>query len=382
MNAERRMQNAEFRRVRRFVHSSFCVLHSAFVILLLAACSGAKQKPPEERIPVTVAVAQQKDIPLQIRAIGSVQPLATVAVRALVGGQLMNVWFREGDDVARGQRLFTIDPRPYQAALAQAQANLARDEAELRNSQSQAARYADLVKKDYVTKEEYDKMIAGADAARAVVAADRAAVETARLQLSYCDIRSPMAGRTGSLMVHPGNVVHASDTSPLVIINQVTPVYVQFSIPESQLGSLRARGMGNVPVTVMPQGGGAAIATGRLTFIDNSVDVTTGTITLKALFDNANRALWPGQYVTVAVTLQDRPNSVVIPSQAVQVGQRGQYVYVVKGDQSVEMRPVKVAEAVNQESIVESGVAPGETVVTDGQLRLTAKSKVDVKNSI
>jgi multidrug efflux system membrane fusion protein len=327
-------------------------------------------------------VAQQKDIPLQIRAIGSVQPLATVAVRALVGGQLMNVWFREGDDVARGQRLFTIDPRPYQAALAQAQANLARDEAELRNSQSQAARYADLVKKDYVTKEEYDKMIAGAEGARAVVAADRAAVETARLQLSYCDIRSPIAGRTGSLMVHPGNIVHANDTNPLVVINQVTPVYVQFSIPESQLGSLRARGMGNVPVTVMPQGGGAAIGAGRLTFIDNSVDVTTGTITLKALFDNANRALWPGQYVTVAVTLQDRPNSVVIPSQAVQVGQRGQYVYVVKGDQSVEMRPVKVAEAVNQQSIIESGVAPGETVVTDGQLRLTPKSKVDVKNAI
>jgi multidrug efflux system membrane fusion protein len=367
---------------KTFLHSSFCVLHSAFVVLILAACSGTKQKPPEERIPVTVAVAQQKDIPLQIRAIGSVQPLATVAVRALVGGQLMNVWFREGDDVARGQRLFTIDPRPYQAALAQAQANLARDEAELRNSQSQAARYADLVKKDYVTKEEYDKMIAGADAARAVAAADRAAVENARLQLSYCDIRSPMPGRTGSLMVHPGNIVHANDTNPLVVINQVTPVYVQFSIPESQLGPLRVRGMGNVPVTVMPQGGGATIATGRLTFIDNSVDVTTGTITLKGLFDNANRALWPGQYVTVAVTLQDRPNSVVVPSQAVQVGQRGQYVYVVKGDRSVEMRPVKVAEAVNQQSIIESGVAPGETVVTDGQLRLTPKSKVDVKNAI
>ena len=374
--------NAELRERRRFFHSAFCILHSAFVVLALAACSGTKQKPPEERIPVTVAVAQQKDIPLQIRAIGSVQPLATVAVRALVGGQLMNVWFREGDDVTRGQRLFTIDPRPYQAALAQAQANLARDEAELRNSQSQAARYGDLVKKDYVTKEEYDKMIAGAEGARAVVAADRAAVETARLQLSYCDLRSPMAGRTGSLMVHPGNIVHANDTNPLVVINQVTPVYVQFSIPEAQLGPLRARGMGNVPVTVMPQGGGATIATGRLSFVDNTVDVTTGTITLKALFDNANRALWPGQYVTVAVTLQDRPNSVVVPSQAVQVGQRGQYVYVVKGDQSVEMRPVKVAEAVNQLSIIESGVAPGETVVTDGQLRLTPKSKVDVKKPI
>jgi multidrug efflux system membrane fusion protein len=384
LNAERRMQNEELRKApsRRFLHSAFCVLRSAFVLVLLAACSGAKEKAPEERVPVTVAVAQQKDVPLQIRAIGSVQPLSTVAVRALAGGQLLRVWFREGEDVARGQRLFTIDPRPYEATLAQAQANLARDEAEYLNSQSQAVRYADLVKKDYVTKEEYDKIVSGAQAAKAVVAADRAAVENAQLQLSYCDIRSPMAGRTGSLMVHPGNMVHATDTNPLVIINQVTPVYVQFAIPEGQLGELRARGTSNVPVTVMPQGGGAVFATGRLSFIDNTVDVTTGTIALKGLFDNTSRALWPGQFVTVAVTLQNRPNSVVVPSQAVQVGQRGQYVYVVKEDRSVEIRTVKVADAANQLSIIESGVAPGETVVTDGQLRLTPKSKVDVKNAI
>jgi len=225
-------------------------------------------------------------------------------------------------------------------------------------------------------------MTAGAEAAKATAAADRAAVENARLQLSYCSIAAPIDGRTGGLMVHAGNLVHANDTNPLLIINQVTPVYVQFSIPESQLGQVRQRGGLGVPVAAAPQGGGTPIAAGKLTFIDNAVDTTTGTITLKALFANQDRALWPGQFVTVAMTLQERPNAVVVPSQAVQSGQRGQYVYVVKQDNSVEMRPVRVEEAVNQQAIIDSGVTPGETVVTDGQLRLTPKSHVDVKNAL
>jgi membrane fusion protein, multidrug efflux system len=384
MNAECRTQNAELRRRRGFLRSSFFVLRSAFIVVAAAAasCTGTKQKPADEKVPVTVARVEQKAMPMQIRAIGTVQPVSTVAVRALVGGQLTRVYFREGDDVRRGQPLFTIDPRPYMAAQQQAEANLARDEANYRNAQSEAARYADLVKKDYVTKEDYEKITSGAEAAKAVVAADRAAAENARLQLSYCSIASPLDGRTGSLMVHAGNIVHASDTNPLVVINQVTPVYVQFAIPETQLGELRTRGGINVPVSAAPQKGGAAIAAGRLTFIDNAVDSTTGTITLKALFANQNRALWPGQFVTVAVTLQERPDAVVVPSLAVQTGQRGQYVYVVRQDRSVEMRPVRVAEEVDQQSIIESGVNPGETVVTDGQLRLTPKSHVDVKNAL
>lgn len=352
------------------------------IALLLAACSGTKQKPPDDRVPVMVAVAEQKDVPMQIRAIGSVQPVATVAVRPLVGGQLTAVLFREGDDVRRGQQLFSIDPRPYAATLQQAQANLARDEAQLRNAQSEAARYAELVKKDYVTKEEYERMTSAAEGAKAVVAADRAAVENARLQLSYCDIRSPIDGRTGSLMVHAGNIVRPGDANPLLVINQVTPVYVQFSVPEMQLAPLRAQRASAVPVTAMLQRGSAPIATGRLSFIDNAVDTATGTIALKALFTNENRVLWPGQFVTVAVTLKERPNAVVIPSQSIQTGQRGQYVYVVKQDQSVEMRPVHVLDSVNQQSIIESGVTPGETVVIDGQLRLTPKSKVEVKNAL
>src|SRR5439155_25278895 len=253
MNAECRMQNAELKSGVQS-HSAFCILHSAFVVILLVAC-GAKQKPAEETVPVTVAVAQQKDVPLQIRAIGSVQPLSTVSVRAQVGGELTRVWFHEGDDVRRGQPLFSIDPRPYQAALAQAEANLARDEAQFRNAQSEAARYAELVKKDYVTKEEYEKMTSGAEGAKAVVAADRAAVENARLQLAYCNIEAPIDGRTGGLMLHAGNIVHAGDTNPLVVINQITPVYVQFAVPEKLLGQVRASGGVGMRVDASPQGG-------------------------------------------------------------------------------------------------------------------------------
>ncbi|HYS55185.1 MAG TPA: efflux RND transporter periplasmic adaptor subunit [Thermoanaerobaculia bacterium] len=376
MKAEGRKQKAEvIRAYLRLLTSAFCLLTSAF-------CSGSKQKPADENVPVTVAKVEQKDVPLQLSAIGNVQAFSTVSIRALVGGQLTRVSFREGDDVRKGQQLFTIDPRPFEAALQQAQANLARDEAQYRNAQSEAVRYADLVKKDYVTKEEYEKITSAAEAAKAVVAADHAALENAQLQLSYCNIVAPIDGRTGSLMVHAGNVVRANDTNALVVINQVSPVYVQFAVPEGELARLRARGGLGVPVTASPKQGGSAIATGKLSFIDNAVDTATGTIALKAVFGNQDRALWPGQFVSVAVTLQDRPNAVVVPSQAVQTGQRGQFVYVVREDRSIEVRPVKVAETVDQQSIIETGVGPGEMVVTDGQLRLTPKSHVDVKNAL
>jgi multidrug efflux system membrane fusion protein len=351
--------------------------------IAIAACS--KPAPPraDPAVPVTVATAQLKNVPVQLRAIGNVQPRSTVSIKPLASGQLLRVWFREGEDVRRGQVLFTIDPRPYQAALAQAQANLARDQANLRNAESEAGRYSELVKKDYVTREEYEKFTSAAAAARAVVAADRASIQTTQVDLSYCEIRSPVDGRTGSLQVHPGNVVRANDTTALVVINQIHPVYVQFSVPEAQLRDVQARVRGgSVPVEVSPQSGGAPLATGTLSFVDNAVDPTTGTIALKATFDNANGALWPGQYVNIAVTLSNRENAVVIPSQAVQSSQKGQYVYVVKNDKGVEMRPITVLQAVDQQTIVDRGVAPGETVVTDGQIRLTPKSKVEIKTTL
>jgi len=344
---------------------------------LLAACTAKQQKPPDEHVPVAVAVAQQQNLPLSINAIGNVQPVSNVAVRALVGGQLTKVWFREGQDVHRGDRLFTIDPRPFQAALSQAQANLARDEAQLRNAESQANRYADLVKKDYVTKEDYDRITSGAEAARAVVAADRAAIENAHLQLSYCEIKAPLDGRTGNLMVHEGNLVRANDTVALVTINQIQPVYVEFRVPEAQLTDVRARLGAAVDAT--PQTPNAQSATGKLTFIDNAVDQTTGTIDLKATFPNQDRSLWPGEYVNVSLVLAERPNAIVVPAQAVQTGQRGQYIYVVKQDNGVEMRPVVVAQQLDQQAVIAKGIQPGETVVTDGQLKLTPKSKVEIK---
>jgi multidrug efflux system membrane fusion protein len=353
---------------------------AAGIALAAAACTHDKPKPVDEAVPVTVAQVEQKDVPIQIRAIGNVQPISNVAVRALVGGQLERVGFKEGDDVRKGALLFVIDPRPYDAALQQAQANLQRDEAQLRNAEAQAKRYSDLVKKDYVTKEDYDKLVAGAEAARAVTAADRAAVENARLQRSYCEIRSPLDGRTGSLMVHAGNLVKANDTTPLVVINQVEPVYVQFAVPEENLGLLRQRV--GAPVEASPQQGGAPIATGTLTFIDNNVDTTTGTITLKATFPNHNRALWPGQYVNVAITTDNKAGALIVPLRALQTSQKGgQYVYVVKGGKNVEMRNVTVYKTIDQDAIIDRGLNPGETVVTDGQLRLTPKSTILIKNS-
>jgi membrane fusion protein, multidrug efflux system len=345
----------------------------------LAACKEEKKARPEEKVPVTVAVAEQKDVPLDIKVVGSVQPMQTVAVRAQVSGQLTRVWFREGDDVRRGQVLFTIDPRPYQAALAQAEANLARDEAQRRNAEAEAARYAELVKKDYVTKEEYGKIVAAAEAARATAAADRAAIENARVNLSYCEIRSPLDGRTGGLQVHAGNIVSANSATPLVVINQIAPVYVTFAVPEREFG--RVRGAENVPVTATPQGSTKA-ESGRLAFVDNAVDPQTGTISLKAAFPNTARTLWPGQFVNVVMTVGSRSDAVVIPAQAVQTGQRGQYVYVVRDGSTVEMRPVAVGQQIEQQAIIDRGVTAGETVVTDGQIRLTPKSKVSVKTSL
>ena len=377
MKAEGRMQNAELKQ-RILAVALFCLLPSAFCL----ACSGAKQKPPEDKVPVSVATAVQKDVPVEIRVIGNVIPVSTVQVRALVGGQLDRVWFKEGDEVKSGQRLFTIDPRPYEAALAQAKANLARDEANLKNAEAEQTRYADLVKKDYVTHEDFDRINAAAESARAVAAADRAAVQNADLELSYCDIRSPINGRTGQLVVHQGNLVKANDTTPLVVINQVEPVNVQFAIPERQLADLRARGFENVPVSATPQGAGAHSENGKLAFVDNTVDATTGTINLKASFPNTDRALWPGQYVNVAVVLSTLSGATVIPAQAVQNGQRGQYVYVVKSDKSVDMRAVSVGQQMDQSVVVNKGVEPGESVVTDGQLRLTPKSHVEIKGAL
>ena len=346
------------------------------LLALTFGCSQTKDKPRDETVPVTVATVVQRDVPITLAAVGNVTPMATVAVRSQITGTLEKVWFKEGDEIRQGQLLFTIDPRPLKASLAQAAAALARDEAQLRNAQSQAARYAELVKKDYVTREEYDRVTAAAESARATVAADRAVVDNARVQLSYTEIHAPIGGKSGSLLVHAGNLVRANDTTPLVTLNRITPVYVQFAVPESSLGDLKNR---QTSTTVSVD---ETRSKGSLSFVDNAVDVTTGTIALKATFPNNDRALWPGQFVHVTMTTGVKKNAVIVPTVALQSGQKGDFVYVVGEGNQVQMRPVKIFRRIDQETILERGVSAGETIVTDGQVRLTPKSKVAIKSGV
>lgn len=360
---------------------------TAFALLVAAtiAAAGCSKKDsrgaPAEAAPVVVANVARQDVPVEVRAIGHVEPYATVAVKALVGGQVMRVGFREGQDVRRGDLLFQIDPRPYQAALAQARGELERDRAIARNAEEDVKRYTELVQKDYVTRQQYDATRATAAAARATAKASEAAVENAKLQLSYCTVTAPVSGRTGSLLVNVGNVVKGNDDKPLVVLNQIQPVYVSFSVPESSLAQIRERlGPGEkLKVIAYPSGDPAKTQSGELSFIDNTVDAGTGTIVLKGTFVNSDEALWPGEYVDVVVTLATEPGAIVVPSQAVQTGQSGQYVWVVKSDLTVESRPVNVARTQGPISIVAKGLQAGERVVTDGQLRLAPGARVEIK---
>ena len=329
--------------------------------------------------PVTVAKVEQKTMPITIRAIGNVEAIETVAVKARIGGELLRIPFREGDTVHRGDVLFVIDARPYRAALAQAEALLARDQALLAKAESDITRYADLVKQDYVTKEQYDQIIADAAALKAAVAGDQAAVETARLNVEYCTITAPVTGRTGNLNVKIGNLIKANDDKAMVTINQTAPIYVSFSVPAQLLAAVLAhRGSGISVLAALPEGASEP-PTGMLTFVDNAVDTSTSTILLKATFPNRDEILWPGQFVDVTVILGEEPDRVVCPAPAVQTGQQGQHVFVVKNDNTVELRPVQVNRMDEHDAVIDSGLSPGETVVTDGQLRLVPGSTVEIK---
>jgi len=350
----------------------------AVLLAAAAGCARAAKAPPPELVPVKVGTVVQRPVPVQIRNVGNVLPYNTVAVRALVNGEIMQVHFREGQDVHKGDLLFQIDPRPYEAALAQAEGALARDRAQLENAQADAKRYEDLVKKDYVTAQQYDSVRANASAFAATVRADEAAVEKTRLDVGYCAIRSPLDGRTGVVMVQAGNVVKANDAT-LVTINQVEPVYVSVAVPERELAEIRQRqAAGSLPVDAEEPSTGKLLARGELTFIDNTVDRATGTITVKATFRNQDRILWPGEFVNARITLSTLPNAIVAPQGAVQNGQQGTYAYVVKSDQTVESRPVTVVRNVADGAVIGKGLAPGETVVTDGQLRLSPGAKIEV----
>ncbi|NTW60089.1 MAG: efflux RND transporter periplasmic adaptor subunit [Nitrospirae bacterium] len=376
----------ELRSAECGVRNEIRVRYAAAVLLLciaaiisLGACSKAKQPPPRI-VPVVAETAAQKNVPLQIKAIGNVEAYNTVAVKSQVNGEISEVFFREGQDVKQGKMLFRIDPRPFEAALRQAESALARDRAQALNAQEDAKRYSALSGKGYVSIQEYDKARTNANALDAVVQADEAAVENARLQLEYTAIMSPIDGRTGAISVQKGNVVKANDVV-LVTINQVTPIYVTFSVPEQELANIKkyqATGELHVEVSI-PQSNSKPI-NGSLTFIDNKVNTTTGTILLKATFPNQDRALWPGQFVDVVLTLTTEKDRVIVPSQAVQTGQQGQYVYVIKDDMTAELRVVTPGRLYGIWTVIDKGITAGEKVVTDGQLRLVPGTKVEIKN--
>jgi multidrug efflux system membrane fusion protein len=346
--------------------------------LLLSGCSEKKDASrTAPSVPVKVATASEKTVPVQKAAIGRVEPFSTVAVKAMVSGEILKVHFKEGDMVGKGDLLFTLDQRPYQAALSQAKADLAQDLVKAQNARRDAERYRGLVADGIVTDEQYEQLRTAADALEAAVTADRAAVENAKVQLGYCTIRSPLTGKTGDLQLHAGNIVKANADTAMVTINQITPIYVNFSVPEQELPALRRQLRRHpLPVTASFPSEPQTLVQGTVTFLDNAVDSTTGTILLKGTFANRQGNLWPGAFVNVVVTLDSLPGSVVVPSQAVQTGQQGEYVFVVQSDHTVALRSVKTGPVYQGETVVASGVAAGETVVTDGQLRLSPGSRV------
>src|ERR1043165_507550 len=360
--------------------------------LAMSACSGGEavsSTPPSGRgggqnppVPVTATKVEQKSVPFDVQAIGTVIAASTVAVRAQITGDLMSVNFKEGDEVKEGQVLFTLDKRPFEAVLQQAEAQLQKDVAQAANAKAQAARYQDLAQRGIATREQVDQMTTQAAALEATVGAARANVQSARVQLDYATIEAPISGRTGLLQVHKGNLVRANDTAPIISINRITPVYVSFGVPEAMLPQFKKyMAAGTIRVEAKAPNDPDPPSIGKIDFIDIAVDTTSGTIKIKGTFPNEDRRLTPGQFVNVNVTLTTDANATVVPTAAVQSGQQGQYVYVIKADKTVELRPVTVARTHGDDSIIRSGVKPGEIIVTDGQLRLIPGSRVSIKES-
>jgi multidrug efflux system membrane fusion protein len=353
-------------------------------LVFVSACgSQSNQAKPSMMagpVPVTVAKVGQENVPVEVHAIGTAEAYSTVTVMPQVDGIIQKVGFVEGQDVKAGQLLFTIDPAPFQAALRQAEANLARDKAQARYAQAQLARNQKLYQSGIISTDQYDQFKSSAEALEAAVRADAAAVQNANIQLNYCTIRSPISGRTGTMLVHPGNLVKNNSTS-LVVINQISPIYVDFYVPEQYLDQIKGALAGGrrMPVTARISGQQDP-EIGYLSFVNNAVDSSTGTVLLKGTFSNPRHLLWPGQFANVDLVLASQPHAVVVPSQAVQTGPRGQYVYTVKPDLSVALDPIKAGITYQGATVIAKGLHPGETVVTDGQLRLYPGAKVLIKN--
>jgi len=362
--------------------------------------SGGKGRGNASVVPVETAQVTTKPIPITIPAVGTVEAISTVQIRSQAAGQLISIGFKEGDEVRKGQLLFALDARPFQAALAEAQAALERDTATANNQRAQLTRQQRLFDRGIIARDQYEMQDATAKSSEAVVSVDKAAVDAAQLNLQYARITAPISGRAGSLGVHVGDIVHPTDAAPMVTVNQVAPIYVSFSVPGKYLADIRRyqrehplRVEGRIAPATLPgaQPPAPSVAApdvqpeppgqteeGLVTFIDNAVDTTTGTIKLRGTFDNADRTLWPGLFLQVDLQLRTEVNAIVVPAAAVQVSQNGNYVYVVKPDDTVEMRPVSIERQQGNEIVIAKGLSGGEQIVTDGQLRLTPGAHVDI----
>ncbi len=347
-------------------------------VAVLAACS-SHQGGPAPRVPVSVARVERRPVPYEIEATGTVEPLRTVEVVPQVTGTIVRVRFDEGDEVTAGQVLFELDPRPYHAAVQQAEANLMRDVVQAENAARDVARYRDLAAENAVTQADYQQKQAAADALAAAVRADSAALAVARLNLEYATIRAPIPGRTGRLVLREGNVVRPGGGTPLVTINQLRPILVRFSVPAAHLPELRRRSGHALAALARPARDSAAPVDGVLSFMDNEVDSTTGTVLLKARFANRDGALWPGEFVDVTLVVDVEAEATVVPAQAVMTGQQGTYVFIVNADGTAGQRPVTVTRTVDSVAVLAAGLAPGTLVVTDGQLRLTPDARVEIR---
>ncbi len=355
--------------------------------LSLAGCSGKDSGATEKKaadgpaVPVVIAPVVTKTVPLRVQAIGNIEPYATVSLKARVDGQIVKVFFSDGQEVVAGQPLFQLDPRPAQALLQQAEAALLRDKAQLERARAQEQRYKDLLQKNFISQDAYAQFRTNVDTAEATARADEAVVDNGRLQLEYTTIRSPINGRTGKIAIQLGNMVKANDTNSLVVINQVSPVYLSFAVPEQYLGAIgKYMAAGKLPVEARLSDSDSNAVSGELAFIDNAVDASTGMVRLRAIFQNKDRVLWPGQFVTAVVTLHEQQNAIVVPSQAVQTGPKGQFVFVVN-DLVAEMREVVVERVEGPQTVIAKGLAAGEQVVTSGQSRLVPGIKVNPKTS-
>jgi membrane fusion protein, multidrug efflux system len=366
---------------RTFIAVACLLLIAGGAAVAFRYAPGSRAATPKvaPAVPVSVATVATKRVPVRLRAIGNVEPYTTVAIKARIDGQIVSVHFKEGQEVRKGETLFELDRRPLEAQLAQAQANLGKDRALLDHANEQEKRYKDLLDKKFVSPDAYAQIRTNAETAAAQLRADEAGIESARLQLAYCTIRAPITGYAGKIQIQEGNLVKANDTGPLVVINQVVPVNVSFSVPEQSLAAVRKyQADGELMVSAQVPNGGLAPVSGKLSFIDNTTDASTGTIKLKAEFANTDKALWPGQFVDVVLTLTHQDNAIVVPTTAVQNGPNGQYVFIVTPDHSVELRDIRIARSEGDLSIMAAGLKPGETVVTVGQLRLAPGTKITI----